>query len=184
VRQALESPLPPERKLPEGRPAPKLGPYRALIDSWLGADREAPRKQRHTARRVWERLRDEHGVEVSERGGLSLRTIVSVSRTRETTPRISGRSKRSYGHCSAALRSRKRNPLTSTPPACGRLSRRPRLRVSHKTRPVMCRGDGASTGTPAAPALDAWLLRKAERRCRVRRGSSVAARPAGRRSRG
>ena len=31
------------------------------------ADREAPRKQRHTAARVWERLRDEHGVEVSER---------------------------------------------------------------------------------------------------------------------
>jgi hypothetical protein len=38
-----------------------------LIDEWLRADREAPRKQRHTARRVWERLRDEHGVEVSER---------------------------------------------------------------------------------------------------------------------
>jgi hypothetical protein len=31
------------------------------------ADREAPRKQRHTARRVWQRLVDEHGVEVSER---------------------------------------------------------------------------------------------------------------------
>ena len=67
VRQALESPLPPERKRPEGRPAPKLGPYRALIDDWLRADREAPRKQRHSARRVWERLRSEHGVEVSER---------------------------------------------------------------------------------------------------------------------
>jgi transposase len=67
VRQALESALPPARKRPEGRPAPKLGPYRALIDSWLVADREAPRKQRHTARRVWERLRDEQGVEVSER---------------------------------------------------------------------------------------------------------------------
>ncbi|MCA1700086.1 MAG: IS21 family transposase, partial [Actinobacteria bacterium] len=40
---------------------------RALIDSWLVADREAPPKQRHTARRVWERLRSEHGVEVSER---------------------------------------------------------------------------------------------------------------------
>ncbi|MCA1677917.1 MAG: IS21 family transposase, partial [Actinobacteria bacterium] len=49
------------------RAAPKLGAYRPLIDSWLQADREAPRKQRHTARRVWERLRDEHGVEVSER---------------------------------------------------------------------------------------------------------------------
>jgi transposase len=67
VRQALESALPPARKRPEGRPAPKLGPYRALIDSWLEDDREAPRKQRHSGRRVWERLRDEHGVEVSER---------------------------------------------------------------------------------------------------------------------
>jgi transposase len=45
----------------------KLGPYRELIDSWLVADREAPPKQRHTARRVFERLGDEHGVVVSER---------------------------------------------------------------------------------------------------------------------
>lgn len=57
----------PPRKRPEGRSAPKLGAWRELIDSWLEADREAPRKQRHTAKRVWERLRDEHGVEVSER---------------------------------------------------------------------------------------------------------------------
>lgn len=67
VRQALAAPLPPARKRPQGRLAPKLGSYRALIDSWLEADREAPREQRHTARRVWQRLRDEHGVEVSER---------------------------------------------------------------------------------------------------------------------
>jgi transposase len=66
VRQALASPLPPPRKTPEGRPAPKLGPYRPLIDSWLVADREAPRKQRHTAKRVWQRLVDEHGAEVAE----------------------------------------------------------------------------------------------------------------------
>src|SRR6059058_3417756 len=67
VRQALESPVPPARKRPEGRPAPRLGEWRALIDSWLIADRDAPRKQRHTAKRIHERLRDEHGVEVSER---------------------------------------------------------------------------------------------------------------------
>lgn len=67
VRQALASPLPPPRRRPEGRPAPKLGPYRPLIDGWLAADREAPRKQRHTAKRVWERLRDEQGAQVSER---------------------------------------------------------------------------------------------------------------------
>src|SRR5438046_1626074 len=52
VRQALAAALPPPRKRPEGRPAPKLGPYRPLIDEWLLADREAPRKQRHTAKRV------------------------------------------------------------------------------------------------------------------------------------
>ncbi|MCA1701252.1 MAG: IS21 family transposase, partial [Actinobacteria bacterium] len=67
VRQALEAAVPPPRKRPASRPSPTLGPYRALIDSWLEADREAPRKQRHTARRVWERLRAEHGIEVSER---------------------------------------------------------------------------------------------------------------------
>jgi transposase len=67
VRQALASALPPSRKRAEGRPAPKLGEYRELIDSWLIADLQAPPKQRHTARRIWERLRDEYGVEVSER---------------------------------------------------------------------------------------------------------------------
>lgn len=51
VRQALESAVPPPRKRPVGRPAPALGPYRPLIDSWLEADRRVPRKQRHTARR-------------------------------------------------------------------------------------------------------------------------------------
>jgi transposase len=67
VRQALASPLPPAKRSPVSRPAPRLGSYHALIDAWLEADREAPRKQRHTARRVWQRLVEEHGAEVSER---------------------------------------------------------------------------------------------------------------------
>jgi transposase len=66
VRQALESPIPPARKRPEGRAAPKLGEYRELIDGWLVADLQAPRKQRHTAKRIWQRLLDEHGVDVAE----------------------------------------------------------------------------------------------------------------------
>jgi transposase len=66
VRQALASPLPPPRRRPERRPAPKLGAYRPLIDSWLLADREAPRKQRHTAKRIWQRLVDEQGADVAE----------------------------------------------------------------------------------------------------------------------
>jgi ferric-dicitrate binding protein FerR (iron transport regulator) len=43
-----------------------LGEYRDLIDEWLIADQLAPRKQRHTAKRVWRRLVDEHGVQVAE----------------------------------------------------------------------------------------------------------------------
>lgn len=66
VRAALASPVPPARR-PRERAAPKLGAYHVLIDSWLAADRSAPRKQRHTSHRVWERLRDEHAAQVSER---------------------------------------------------------------------------------------------------------------------
>jgi transposase len=66
VRQALLSPLPPAKRSPVSRPAPKLGAYRAIVDAWLEADREAPRKQRHTAKRIHRRLVDEHGAEVAE----------------------------------------------------------------------------------------------------------------------
>ena len=65
VRQALASALPPPRKTPV-RVSRRLEPFKALIDCWLRADLDAPRKQRHTARRVLARLVDEHdAVEVS-----------------------------------------------------------------------------------------------------------------------
>jgi ribosome-binding protein aMBF1 (putative translation factor) len=38
VRAALESALPPFKRTPRRRPAPKLGAYRELIDEWLVAD--------------------------------------------------------------------------------------------------------------------------------------------------
>ena len=66
VRQALSSAVPPPKRSPVLRPAPVLGVFHALIDEWLLADRVAPRKQRHTARRVFERLRDEQGCEAAE----------------------------------------------------------------------------------------------------------------------
>jgi transposase len=66
VRQALASAVPPAKRRPESRPAPRLGGYRELIDEWLIGDLVAPRKQRHTARRIWKRLLDEHGVQVAE----------------------------------------------------------------------------------------------------------------------
>jgi transposase len=62
VRQALGSAVPPA---PVGRPAPALGPWREWIDQILIADEKAPRKQRHTARRIADRLAEEHGVVVA-----------------------------------------------------------------------------------------------------------------------
>jgi transposase len=64
VRQAIESPVPPERKIP-ARPAPVREAVAGWIDEMLREDLAAPRKQRHTARRVFERLADEHDALVS-----------------------------------------------------------------------------------------------------------------------
>ena len=40
---------------------PKLDGFTEIIDAWLREDLDRPRKQRHTAKRVLDRLRDEHG---------------------------------------------------------------------------------------------------------------------------
>ena len=52
---------PPVRK----RRGSMIDPYLPLIGQWLAEDRGNWHKQRHTATRIWERLRDEHGAEVS-----------------------------------------------------------------------------------------------------------------------
>jgi hypothetical protein len=62
----LASAIPPARKAYPPRPRPAIDPYAEVIDGWLLADREAPRKQRHTARRIWQRLVAEHGASCAE----------------------------------------------------------------------------------------------------------------------
>jgi hypothetical protein len=64
VRQAIASPVPPERKVPE-RAAPVREAVAGWVDEMLAEDLAAPRKQRHTARRIFERLADEHDAQVS-----------------------------------------------------------------------------------------------------------------------
>ena len=63
---ALASAVPPPRRSYPRRPRPAIGPYVQVIDGWLLADRDAPRKQRHTARRAWQRLVAEHGATLAE----------------------------------------------------------------------------------------------------------------------
>src|ERR1700722_10274410 len=66
VRQGLARAVALPREGYPPRPRPAIGPYEAIIDAWLLADREVPRKQRHTARRVWQRLVAEHGASGAE----------------------------------------------------------------------------------------------------------------------
>ncbi|MFZ1828050.1 MAG: IS21 family transposase [Candidatus Competibacteraceae bacterium] len=60
VRKMMAYSVPPgyRRQAPVRRP--KLDAFIPIIDQWLEADRAVPRKQRHTAKRVFDRLRDEH----------------------------------------------------------------------------------------------------------------------------
>ena len=55
------------------RKFPKLEPYTKDIDEWLEEDKRARRKQRHTARRVFDRLRDKYGI----RFDCSYRTVAA-----------------------------------------------------------------------------------------------------------
>src|SRR3974390_2507882 len=58
---------------------PKLGLLIPVIDAILAADKTAPPKQRHTAKRIWERLRDEPGF---AGGYTGVKDYVRLARTR------------------------------------------------------------------------------------------------------
>ena len=44
-----------------------MGPYEAIVDTWLLEDRNLPRKQRHTAKRIHDRLIKDYGFDGAER---------------------------------------------------------------------------------------------------------------------
>jgi transposase len=63
------------RKRPHGKPV--IGPYLPMIIQWLEEDRQRPPKQRHTAKRIYDRLKDEYGFPGGER---TVRREVSLLR--------------------------------------------------------------------------------------------------------
>ena len=68
LQKILRHPEPPGYRRATPRPRPKLDPFLPVLQQILEEDRKAPRKQRHTAKRLFERLRDEHGYT----GGLTI----------------------------------------------------------------------------------------------------------------
>ena len=61
VRKMLTFSVPPGYRRTKPPSRPKLEAFTAIIDAILEADRASPPKQRHTAKRIYERLRAEHG---------------------------------------------------------------------------------------------------------------------------
>jgi transposase len=60
IREVLANPQPEPYTRTKPTPAPVLGDFHAIIDAILVADDEAPPKQRHTAKRIYQRLSDEY----------------------------------------------------------------------------------------------------------------------------
>lgn len=61
IRKALEDGSVPHYTPKQSRPSPVLDPVKPIIDRWLAEDEGRPRKQRHTAKRIYERLTTEYG---------------------------------------------------------------------------------------------------------------------------
>jgi transposase len=68
LQKILTHPEPPGYRRESPRPRPKLDPFLPVLHQVLQDDKKAPGKQRHTAKRIFERLRDEHGYT----GGLTV----------------------------------------------------------------------------------------------------------------
>ena len=107
--QTLEKVLahsePPGYRQSQPRRKPKIGPFEKRIEQWLVEDREMPRKQRHTAKRIWERLRDEEDYE----GGYTA-VKDTVRRLRETRQEVfmplkhvPGEAQVDFGHALARI---------------------------------------------------------------------------------
>lgn len=79
LKKILAYPAPPGYRQTVARVAPKLGPHVDWIRALLAADRSVHRKQRHTARRIFHRLREERGYTGGE---TAVKDIVrEISRT-------------------------------------------------------------------------------------------------------
>lgn len=69
VRKLLALPADeiPRYRLQKAKQRTVLGLFTGIIETWLKQDEEAPKKQRHTAKRIYDRLREEYGFTGGER---------------------------------------------------------------------------------------------------------------------
>lgn len=104
---------------------PELGALMLIIDAILAADREAPGNQQHTVKRIFERLRDEHGY---TDGYTMVKDLVRLCRARGGEPLCGWHTRRGKRRSTSAKRSlsacRCRSPMPVSSRHIG--ARRPR----------------------------------------------------------
>jgi transposase len=83
LEKILANAQPPGYRQRIARPKPMLGQFLGVIDEILEADKTAPPKQRHTAKRIYERLRDEYGYT-----GCSSQVRAAVARARHYSKEV------------------------------------------------------------------------------------------------
>jgi transposase len=144
VRQALADATPPTRNGAE-RPAPATGQYVDLVRRWLIEDLKAPRKQRHTARRIWQRLVEEEGARVGESTVRSLvarlRTEIGADRCQVMVPQTHPAAEEAevdFGEFTACIA----NTIMKLYMFC--------MRLSHSGKPFI-------SATPTKPKNRSWM---------------------------
>jgi transposase len=79
VNKMMKFSVPPGYRRSKPPVKPKLGPFIGIIDAILAEDKDRPKKQQHTSKRIFERLRDEHGYS----GGITIvKDYVALCRQR------------------------------------------------------------------------------------------------------
>lgn len=81
VSKMLQHSVPPGYRRSKPPARPKLDPFIRIIDQILASDRFVPKRQRHTAKRIFERLRDDHGFT----GGITIVTDHVREKKRRTS---------------------------------------------------------------------------------------------------
>jgi hypothetical protein len=80
VEKMLRFSIPPDYRRDKAIRRPKLGGFTGIIDQILEADRLVPKKQRHTSKRAFERLRPSHRYFVSTAGQWMSMVLTAASR--------------------------------------------------------------------------------------------------------
>ena len=106
VAKMLAFSVPPgyRRSRPPARP--KLDPFVGIIDQILEDDKGRPAKQRHTSKRIFERLRDEHGLRrrPDDREGLRAGAASAAARdVRAAAARSAGHAQADFGEALAVI---------------------------------------------------------------------------------